>query len=270
MVKKVYVIPPDEIDTTRHPGYPIGDNRSRDAFTWNLASKKGKIFQRVLKPTLIKMINKIHALILRSSGKTAFVYSDKRLQYLNEILHESIRLDFDHEQRKLDFMHKAVDIGIFVLRGKENKYLNAMQPVVSKTISKIHSWILKEWDVDAFVYDDPRMKRMHKALHKYVGKDAEPFVHDVIDIGLFMSKEDIYYRARMFNALNRIDKAVVATKGNTGIFPMLSKLPTFELTPEEMVNIDIATDGFDNISYSEREVLENAARDRIENQEIVG
>ena len=286
MVKKIFVIPPDQIDTTRHPGYPEGDNRSRNAFTWNLASKKGKIFQGIIKPAIIKMIGVAHTLIRKSYGKNAFVYDDPRLQYLHNNLHESIRTDFDHQQRKLDFMNDAIDIGLFMLSGRSKTVLNVLKPVMTKTIGKMHSWILKSWDADAFIYDDPRLQHLHENLHNCIGHDAEMFMNDAIDIGLFISKEDIYYRARLFRALNKINHLEITeeeinnvemciecqntTNIRTLIFYMLNQLPAFELTPAEIVNIETCTKGFGTITYAEREVLENAAKDRIENKEIVG
>lgn len=155
----VFIIPPDQIDTMRHPGYPEGDNRSRNSFTWNLASKKGKIFQNIMKPAIIAMIHKIHAWILKTWDKDAFVYDDPRMQYLDEMMHEYIEADFDHTDRKLDYMHKA------------------------------------------------------------------------IDIGLFLVKEDIYYRARLF--------------------PMLNKLPIFEISTQEAHNLETFTKGVGTVKLDD-------------------
>lgn len=116
MSKKIFVIPPDKIDTTRNPGYPVGDNRTRSSFTWHLNSKKGKVFQRVLKPAIIAMIDRMHAWVLKSWDPEGFVYDDPRLQHLSENLHDFIRVYYDHEERKLDFMHKGIDIGMFIMK----------------------------------------------------------------------------------------------------------------------------------------------------------
>ena len=118
--KLVFVIPSDKIDTMRNPGYPAGDNRTRSSFTWHVNSKKGRVFQSVLKPAIIAMIGKMHKWVLKSWDPEGFQYDDPRLQYLDENLHGFIDEYFDHEQRKLDFMNKAADIGLFLL--KEDKY----------------------------------------------------------------------------------------------------------------------------------------------------
>lgn len=115
--KMLFVIPPDQLDIIRNPGHPEGDNRSRsNSFTWHLNSKKGKIFQSVLKPAIIVVINKMHSWVLKSWDPEGFKYDDPRLQYLDETLHGFIDEYYDHEERKLDFMHQAVDIGLFILK----------------------------------------------------------------------------------------------------------------------------------------------------------
>lgn len=124
MSKKIFVIPPDQIDTTRNPGHPVGDNRSRsNSFTWHLDSKKGKIFQRVLKPAIIKMIGTMHSWVLKSWDPEGYKYDDLRMQKLDENLHGFITKFYDHEERKLGFMHQAVDIALFIL--KEDIYYRA-------------------------------------------------------------------------------------------------------------------------------------------------
>ena len=178
MVKKIFVIPPDQIDTMRHPEYPEGDNRSRNAFMWNLASKQGKVFQRVVKPAIIKTIGMIHSWILKSWDPEGYIYDDPRMKHLDENLHGFISEYYNHQERKLNFMHQAIDIGLFIL------------------------------------------------------------------------KEDIYYRGRILH--------------------MLNQLPIFEITPAEIVNMKTFRDGVGSIDYASREVLENAVKSDIKNKEIVG
>ena len=133
MTKKriLFVIPDDQIDTMRHPGYPKGDNRSRNQFTWHLASKNGIVFQRVMKPAIIAMINRIHVWILKTYDADAFKYDDPRMQYLDDVLHKYIDDSFDHTTAKLDYMHKAIDIGLFIV--KEDVYYRArLFPMLNK------------------------------------------------------------------------------------------------------------------------------------------
>lgn len=149
MAKKIFVIPPDQIDTTRNPGYPVGNNQTRSSFTWHLNSKKGKVFQRVLKPAIIAMINRMHAWVLKSWDPEGFVYDDKRLQCLSENLHGFISTYYDHQERKLTFMHQGVDIGMFIM--KEDKYycarifymlnnLPIFQLTASEMVNIEHDW----------------------------------------------------------------------------------------------------------------------------------
>ena len=121
---KIFQIPEDQIDNFRNPAHPVGDNRPRsNSFTHHLNSKKGKVFQGVLKPALIMMINKMHSWVLKSWDPEGFIYDDPRMQYLDTTLHEFINENFADQQRKIDFMNKAVDIGLFLL--KEDIYYRA-------------------------------------------------------------------------------------------------------------------------------------------------
>ena len=150
----VTVAPYDPVDG-RNAIYPVGNNSNRIGFTRTLVSPLGKKFQGVLKPAIIATINKMHKWICGDWDKDAFVYDDPRMQILDTNLHEYIDEYFDHEQRKIDFMHK------------------------------------------------------------------------IIDICLFIAKEDIYYSARMFD--------------------MANKLPFFILTPDEIENIQTFTKGVGSI-----------------------
>ena len=170
MVKKIFVIPPDKIDTTRNPGYPVGDNRTRSSFTWHLNSKKGKVFQRVLKPAIIAIINRMHSWILRSWDPEGFVYDDPRLQCLSETLHDFISTYYNHEERKLDFMHKGIDIGMFIM--KEDKYYCArilymlnILPEFELTASEIVN-IEHDWKAQGSMTYDTRCKLEEEAADR--------------------------------------------------------------------------------------------------------
>lgn len=100
----------------RRPGCPVGDNSNRTGFTYGPANKKWQTMQGIMKPAIITIINKMHKWILTKWDKDAYVYDDKRMQVLDEFAHGFVDQYFDQQGRKLDFMHKAVDIGMFILK----------------------------------------------------------------------------------------------------------------------------------------------------------
>lgn len=121
-----------DITKERDQRYPIGNNDSREGFTWNISHKNSIIFQKVVKPAIIKGIDKVHAWVLKSWDRDGFKYDDPRLQYLDQNLHGFVSEYFDHDGRKLNFMHQAVDIGMFLLkedlfyRGRVFQMINMM------------------------------------------------------------------------------------------------------------------------------------------------
>jgi len=109
-------IAPYNPSTQRNPIYSEGNNNSRVGFTWHLDSVKGAIFQRTVKPAIIKTVNKIHKWIVGEWDRNAFVYDDPRLQVLDDSVTKGINTLFDHQDRKLDIMHKGADILLFMLK----------------------------------------------------------------------------------------------------------------------------------------------------------
>lgn len=142
--------------TDRNPAYPEGNNDSRAGFTHNIHhSSVGNSFQGKLKPTMIKCMNygyavlkyinnkpiiskpilyiasipfnkvvsKMNTWALQKWDEDSFVYDDQRMQVLSENIHGYIDEFFDHQERKLQFMHKCADICLFML--KEDIYYRA-------------------------------------------------------------------------------------------------------------------------------------------------
>lgn len=100
----------------RRPQYKVGGNSNRTNFTYGPANKKWKVMQGVMKPAIITLINKDHKWVLTKWDKDAYVYDDRRTQVLDEFAHGFVDQYFDQQNRKLDFIHKAVDIGMFILK----------------------------------------------------------------------------------------------------------------------------------------------------------
>ena len=100
----------------RRPQYKSGYNSNRTNFTYGPANKKWQTMQRVVKPAVVAIINKIHKWVLTKWDKDAYVYDDSRMQILDESAHDFINKYFDQQDRKLDFMHKGVDICLFFMK----------------------------------------------------------------------------------------------------------------------------------------------------------
>lgn len=100
----------------RRPRYPVGDNSNRSNFTYGPKNKKWQTMHRIMKPAVIAGINKMHKWVSTKWDKDAYVYDDCRMQILDINVHGFIDRYFDHEDRKLDFMHKGADICLFFMK----------------------------------------------------------------------------------------------------------------------------------------------------------
>jgi hypothetical protein len=127
----------------RNPAYPVGNNSNRNGFTYTAAHPKFKIFQNVMKPATIVAINKWHKWISAKWDKDAFVYDDPRMQCLDTKVHGLIDELFDHEQRKLDFVHKGADIMLFYM--KEDSYYSGR---VFALLNRLPYFVLKQCEAD--------------------------------------------------------------------------------------------------------------------------
>lgn len=127
----------------RNPAYPAGNNSNRDGFTYTAAHPKFKIFQNVMKPATIVAINKWHKWISSKWDKEAFVYDDPRMQDLDKSVHGLIDELFDHEQRKLDFMHKGADIMLFYM--KEDSFYSSR---IFALLNRLPIFMLKQIEID--------------------------------------------------------------------------------------------------------------------------
>ena len=127
----------------RNPAYPAGNNSNRDGFTYTAAHPKFKIFQNVMKPATIAAINKWHKWISTKWDKDAFVYDDPRMQDLDKSVHGLIDELFNHEQRKLDFMHNGADIMLFYM--KEDSYYSSR---IFALLNRLPFFILKQIEID--------------------------------------------------------------------------------------------------------------------------
>lgn len=88
-----------------------------------------------------------------------------------------------------------------------------IKPAILASIDMIHKAIVMKYDQEAYIYDDPRLQTFNayfRAYIKYNFRHTEyktQFMNKVLDIILFLMKEDSYYRSRFFDMLNQVPKA---------------------------------------------------------------
>ena len=148
----------------RNPAYPVGNNSNRNGFTYTAAHPKFKTFQNVMKPATIVAINKWHKWISSKWDKDAFVYDDPRMQCLDTRIHELIDELFDHEQRKLDFVHKGADIMLFYM--KEDSYYSGR---ILALLNRLPYFVLKQCEADNI---NTFTKDVH-SMNMFTGAEAE-------------------------------------------------------------------------------------------------
>lgn len=93
-------------------------------------------------------------------------------------------------------------------------YQSVTKKIVLSTINMVHKYTLERYHKDQFVYDDPRLKNIDIFLKKIIDEDFQDsreykvgFMHKIVDICLgTICKEDVYYRSRLFDMINKFVK----------------------------------------------------------------
>ena len=83
-------------------------------------------------------------------------------------------------------------------------------PVVPKVVNFIHTQMEEKYYSDVFTYDDGRLIFIETFLKSYIDMEfmnnpprKHDFMNQVVDIILGLCKEDIYYRARFLDGLQK-------------------------------------------------------------------
>ena len=94
-----------------------------------------------------------------------------------------------------------------------------VKTAIRRAIDFAHAGIIKHYDREAFAYDDPRLKSIDEYCKRYIDQnfqDAYPYKADfltkIIDIILFLMKEDIYYCSRWLDLINNLPREHKLTK----------------------------------------------------------
>ena len=97
------------------------------------------------------------------------------------------------------------------IRGKW--FQGVVKDAIKGCIKFTHSTILKRYDEEAFIFDDPRLAAIKAVSDDYISKNFQhsapiksDFMHKVFDIILFLMKEDVYYRGRFLELFNLFPK----------------------------------------------------------------
>lgn len=92
-----------------------------------------------------------------------------------------------------------------------------------KAIAAAHKQITGGYDKNAYVFEDPRIQKLSTFFRYFIAENFEDgaavgcdrklvFMYQLIDIVLFLMKEDIYYRARFFKMFNELPRAWALTQ----------------------------------------------------------
>jgi len=227
--------------TERNPDAK-GNNKSRTGFTFCCYSHHlGKHFQNVVKISIRETISLFHSQFTKYE-------IDSRLIPVREALNKSITARIGNDsggEYKKEFMLQLVDLFLIVSERPEafEELFNGR--ILNGVISKAHSWIGKYYDKDAYVYEDSRLIIISGLLKNAVKTEFKnsDVLQDIVDLVIFLMKEDIYYRARWPLVLRDISATMKEVSEDTD-YPLVGVLKSlcetcehFELTAEERANI---------------------------------
>lgn len=226
-------------DAETQPNPDVHGNESRNSFKWNCYHHKlGQLFQNKVKPKMLRAIDTIHQ-------KNEYNFEGDFLA-LQTVLYDSIRARINEDpERKQPFMLKIADIIVYgayndfdIKRLCGNKLFKTSLDFVYRNI--------KIYDPEAFIYEDVRLQHISKFLHNEIciHYQDDHTLLKIVDVIVFLMKEDIYYRPRWIQILQDIypDVKDVAERNPSILLISLSRLcnlcKDMELTPIEIENIE--------------------------------
>lgn len=224
-----------DAETQKNPD--VTGNESRNSFLWNCYHHKlGIFFQKQVKDAILRAIGAVH-----QRNEYSF---DGDILILQTALYEAVRTHIQHDAaRKQPFMLSVADI-LCQCAKDENEIKRLQKNKLFKTsVNFAHRGILR-YDSDAFLYEDVRLQTLNTILKS----ENDTFWQDVtiskvIDICIFMMKEDIYYRPRWIRILQDICGTVGSiSNGTNNVLKTLHSVclasHDFKLTAIEKANIE--------------------------------
>lgn len=224
-----------DAETQKNPD--IKGNESRNSFLYNCYHHKlGQFFQVQVKNAILRAINAVHS-------KNEYSFEGEFL-VLQNALYESIRSRIQHDaDRKQPFMLKVADILCYYAQNENGLKRLQKNKLFKTSVDFAHKGILR-YDSEAFIFDDARLQEISKCIKSYtnVHIDNPEYLLKVVDIIVFLMKEDIYYRPRWIKILQDIDSTVQIIPPNKNPIVLVLKwlcitCREFELTPIEIANI---------------------------------
>lgn len=97
-------------------------------------------------------------------------------------------------------------------------FQNTIKHGITSVLSRIHDKEIPRYDSQAYTYDDPRLRNLERILKESFARHVtdqdcarkQEIINQAIDIVLFMMKEDIFYRGRVFAELQDLGRDVQA------------------------------------------------------------
>lgn len=95
---------------------------------------------------------------------------------------------------------------------KGKMFQDLKHKIMIEAVNYMHKKILNEYDMDAYVYDDPRLQNINGFFRGYIHKNFREamfkteVMNKLLDIFMFLQKEDIYYRARFMDMFNTVPR----------------------------------------------------------------
>jgi hypothetical protein len=225
-----------QYDSSKEPNPDTSGNGSRTSFLFSCYYHPlGKFFQEKIKSSILTAIDTFH-------GNEKYLFKGEYLK-LQEALYEAIRKHVRHDQdRKQPFLFKVSDI--LVYGAYNNSVIGRIHHNRFARASIDFAYIgIKKYDKEAFVYDDVRLSSLSSLLKTEITnfRNDETLLK-IIDICIFLMKEDVYYRPRWIQILQDIKPVVDELDiPNNRIIEILKKVcdlvKDMELTDEELNNI---------------------------------
>lgn len=114
-------------------------------------------------------------------------------------------------------------------------FQNTVKNGILAIIHRIHEKDIKRYDKQAYIYDDPRLRKLDQIIKEAIDeviadKDRERkrgILKDCADICLFMLKEDIFYRPRILQASVKIAEEIIKNKD---LFNSLTEAEAYNVT----------------------------------------
>ena len=224
-------------DAESQPNPEIHGNESRNSFLWNCYHHKlGIFFQKQVKDAILRAISAVHQ-------RNEYTF-DGDILTLQNALYEAVRTHIQHDaERKQSFMLRTVDILCQCAVDKNEIGRLQKNKLFKTSVNFAHRGILR-YDSDAFLYEDVRLQTLNTILKSE--NDAfwqDVTISKVIDICIFMMKEDIYYRPRWIRILQDICGTVGSiSDGTNNVLNTLHSVclasHDFKLTTIEKANVE--------------------------------